>query len=69
MTTCLRSQNSDDPLPMMHSNSGHEIDDTSKAASLDSEDWEKDDNPWVGCVSGEIHDSPTVVFWIQCESV
>jgi hypothetical protein len=54
---------------MMHSNSGHEIDDTSKAASLDSEDWEKDDNPWVGCVSGEIHDSPTVVFWIQCESV
>ena len=45
-----------------------DADDTSNAASLKSDDWDNDDNPWVGCVCGEIHASPAVVFWIQCEA-
>ena len=44
------------------------VDDASNAASLQSEDWENDDNPWVGCVCGKIHEAPSVVFWIQCEA-
>jgi hypothetical protein len=43
-------------------------DHTNGASVVCSEnEWEEDDNPWAGCVCGEIHESPTVVFWIQCE--
>ena len=45
-----------------------DVDDASKDASFESEDWENDDNPWIGCVCGKIHEAPAVVFWIQCES-
>ncbi|KAI2492610.1 hypothetical protein MHU86_21924 [Fragilaria crotonensis] len=54
----------------MSIDSNHEInvDDASNDASLQSEDWENDDNPWVGCVCGKIHNAPSIVFWIQCEA-
>jgi hypothetical protein len=31
-------------------------------------EWEEDENPWLGCICGETHESPIPVFWIQCDS-
>ena len=58
----------DSPQEGTESDDEVDVDDLSKAASLESEDWENDDNPWIGCVCGKIHAAPAVVFWIQCES-
>jgi hypothetical protein len=34
-----------------------------------NQDWEEDENAWLGCVCGKIHSkSRTGVFWIQCEA-
>ena len=33
-----------------------------------SEQWNRDENAWNGCVCGEIHDNRYKKFWIQCES-
>uniref|UniRef100_A0A7S3VBC4 PDZ domain-containing protein n=1 Tax=Chaetoceros debilis TaxID=122233 RepID=A0A7S3VBC4_9STRA len=41
----------------------HETDWSSEAEP----EWEDDENPWLGCVCGEIHESPAPVFWIQCD--
>lgn len=41
----------------------HETDSTSEVEP----EWEDDENPWLGCVCGEIHESPIPVFWIQCD--
>ena len=30
-------------------------------------EYDDDDNPWSGCVCGEIHEPPIPVFWIQCD--
>eukprot|EP00559_Dactyliosolen_fragilissimus_P007426 CAMPEP_0184870950 /NCGR_PEP_ID=MMETSP0580-20130426/39335_1 /TAXON_ID=1118495 /ORGANISM="Dactyliosolen fragilissimus" /LENGTH=342 /DNA_ID=CAMNT_0027373349 /DNA_START=1205 /DNA_END=2233 /DNA_ORIENTATION=+ len=32
------------------------------------DEWEDDENPWLGCVCGKTHSSPSTVFWIQCDS-
>lgn len=33
-----------------------------------TDDWEDDENPWLGCVCRKIHESPAAVFWIQCDN-
>ncbi len=38
------------------------------STSEEEPEWDDDSNPWLGCVCGETHDSPTPVFWIQCDS-
>ena len=30
--------------------------------------WDDDEDPWLGCICGETHVKPCVVFWIQCDS-
>lgn len=31
-------------------------------------EWDDDSNPWLGCICGDTHESPTPVFWVQCDS-
>ena len=31
------------------------------------DDFDDDENPWLGCVCGNSHPNPIKVFWIQCE--
>ena len=40
---------------------------TGPDSSDEEPEWDDDTNPWLGCVCGETHKSPTPVFWIQCE--
>lgn len=30
-------------------------------------EWSDDENPWLGCICGQIHEPPIKVFWIQCD--
>ncbi len=39
-----------------------------EASDSEESEWDNDSNPWLGCVCGEIHESPISVFWIQCDS-
>lgn len=36
--------------------------------SNDDDEWAQDDDAWAGCVCGVVHESPTPVFWIQCDT-
>lgn len=38
-----------------------------RSRSGDSKVYDDDDEAWLGCVCGEIHDEPVRVFWIQCD--
>lgn len=40
---------------------------TSEDETVEEEEWEEDENPWLGCICGKTHESPTNVFWIQCD--
>lgn len=31
-------------------------------------EWEEDENPWLGCICGTTHKKPISVFWIQCDA-
>lgn len=50
-------------------NTAHQTQETDGNGSTEEEGdgWEEDDDPWLGCVCGEIHPSPIPVFWIQCD--
>ena len=42
--------------------------DTKISDFSDTDEWENDDNPWLGCVCGKTHPTSIAVFWIQCDS-
>ena len=44
------------------------VDSVCNGGASSGEDWEKDENAWLGCVCGEIHKKSDNMFWIQCES-
>ena len=35
--------------------------------NFEKEDWEDDENPWLGCICGRKHRKSKSVFWIQCD--
>jgi hypothetical protein len=38
-----------------------------RSRSVDSIVYNDDDEAWLGCVCGEVHEEPVRVFWIQCD--
>jgi hypothetical protein len=40
---------------------------SSEETTFESENWEDDDDPWIGCVCGETHEVNVCMFWIQCD--
>ena len=38
-----------------------------RSRSGDSVVYDDDDEAWLGCVCGEVHEEPVRVFWIQCD--
>ena len=58
------------PLPERDLSPSSTILKETKNSDSGSEDWEEDENPWMGCVCGVVHDKSKkdCVFWIQCDS-